>query len=147
MTSIGADDIIDEAVVKLLFQVKSNVNHKNFLLVKILSLITFQEKKKKKQKSAKTKSKSESANRGSVLGKIENGMSVLLDVFFLNSPFQFSYFLLWIMNVIHFKQNNSDVKYLESLLHHKSLQNMETVNKDPDKIGNLVNDASYLEQR
>ena len=41
MTSIGADDIIDEAVVKLLFQVKNNVNHKNFLLVKILSLVTF----------------------------------------------------------------------------------------------------------
>ena len=91
MTSIGADDIIDEAVVKLLFQVKNNVNHKNFLLVKILSLVTFQEKKKKKHKSAKTKSKSESANHGSVLGKIENGISVLLNLFF-NSLFQFSYF-------------------------------------------------------
>ena len=29
----------------------------------------------------------------------------------------------------------------------KSFQNMETVDKEEDQIGNLVNDAFYLEQR
>ena len=69
-------------------------------------------------------------------------LCLFIDIRYLESIYLFNYLLIYLtIDVL------IDVRYLESLRQNHSFRNMETVNKDEDRVGHLVTDPDYLKQR
>ena len=69
-------------------------------------------------------------------------LCLFIDIRYLESIYLFNYLLIYLTIYVLI-----DVRYLESLRQNHSFRNMETVNKDEDRVGHLVTDPDYLKQR